>query len=47
MKWKHRKIESGYEYEIEKPKPLDFWETYILFSSIFIVLILAIAVITG
>ena len=46
-KWKYKKIGDSYEYETEKPKPLDFWETYTLLGSVALVFLLIMAFITS
>ena len=46
-KWKYKKIGDSYEYEIEKPKPLNFEETYVLLFVIGLVFLLGMAFITN
>lgn len=47
MRWEVTKRESGYEYELIKPEPLDFWDTYILMSCISIVVLLGLVIVWG
>ena len=45
MGWNFKKVGRFYEYELDKPKPLNFWETYILLSLIVVfVLIVGVTV---